>query len=101
MGIAVQSFVKRLPIIVGPLIGGLLIDKLGVIAGVRTGLAISCVLGLVALAVQMRIRDDPKVQDHLPRSFLAIARQMTPSLRRLLLSDILIRFCERLPSPGS
>ena len=97
MGIAVQSFVKRLPIVVGPLIGGLLIDRLGVIAGVRTGLAISCLLGLVALGVQMRITDDPKTQDHLPRSFFAIAKQMTPSLRRLLLSDILIRFCERLP----
>lgn len=97
MGIAVQSFVKRLPIIVGPLIGGLLIDKFGVIRGVRTGLGVSCVLGLVALIVQMRIRDEAKIENHLRQSFFGIAKQMTPQLRRLLLSDILIRFCERLP----
>ena len=97
MGIAVQSVVKRLPIIVGPLIGGLLIDRLGVVAGVRVGLGISCALGCVALIVQMQIRDDPKIETHLRQSFFATAKQMSPSLRRLLLSDILIRFCERLP----
>ena len=97
MGIAVQSFVKRLPIIIGPLIGGLLIDKLGVIRGVRIGLAISCVLGVLALLVQMRIRDDPKIENHSRQSFFALAMRMSPALRRLLLSDILIRFCERLP----
>ncbi len=97
MGIAMQSFVKRLPIIIGPLIGGFLIDKLGVIRGVRTGLAISCGLGALALLVQMQIRDDPKTENHSRQSFFAIAMRMGPALRRLLLSDILIRFCERLP----
>ena len=97
MGIAIQSFVKRLPIIIGPLIGGFLIDKLGVLRGVRIGLTISCVLGVLALLVQMRIRDDPKIENHSRQSFLAIAMRMSPALRRLLLSDILIRFCERLP----
>jgi MFS family permease len=97
MGIAVQSFVKRLPIIIGPLLGGLLIDKWGVVAGVRTGLAISCLLGPVALIVQLQIQDDPKSRNHSPEGFFVIVQRMSPALRRLLLSDILIRFCERLP----
>jgi MFS family permease len=97
MGIAVQSFAKRLPIIIGPLIGGFLIDRLGVVRGVRTGLAISCGLGALALLVQMQIRNDPKIEKHSRQSFFAIAANMSPALRRLLLSDILIRFCERLP----
>ena len=45
----------------------------------------------------MQIRNDPKIENHSRESFLAIAKQMSPALRRLLLSDILIRFCERLP----
>jgi MFS family permease len=97
MGVAVQSFVKRLPIIVGPLLGGILIDKLGVIAGVRTGLMISCALGVIALAVQMKIREAPASAVLVPHNFFSVARKMSAPLRGLLLSDILIRFCERLP----
>jgi MFS family permease len=97
MGIAVQSFVKRLPIIVGPIVGGLLIDRVGVISGVRIGLMISCMLGAIALVVQLRIYDEPKLGTHSRQSFFSLARTFSPELRRLLLSDILIRFCERLP----
>jgi len=97
MGIAVQSFVKRLPIIVGPLLGGLLIDRVGVERGVRIGFAISCVLASVALIAQLQIGRETLSVSHSPQKFLVLAKQMSPSLRRLLLSDILIRFCERLP----
>ncbi|MBA2585129.1 MAG: MFS transporter [Chthoniobacterales bacterium] len=97
MGIAVQSFVKRLPIIVGPLLGGMLIDHFGLIPGVRLGLLVSCGLGSVALAVQLRIRETPRVLTPTLDNFWSIAKSMSPGLRRLLLSDILIRFCERLP----
>ena len=30
-------------------------------------------------------------------TFLAVVRSFTPALRELLVSDILIRFCERIP----
>lgn len=33
-GVAVQSVIKRLPIIVGPILGGLLIDRFGIVSGV-------------------------------------------------------------------
>jgi MFS family permease len=32
-----------------------------------------------------------------PTNFLAVTRSFTPGLRELLVSDILIRFCERIP----
>jgi MFS family permease len=97
MGIAVQSIVKRLPIFVGPIIGGVMIDQLGIVQGVRAALGITCLLGLVAMAVQLGIRDAPRLEKPQRQSFFAVARRMNPPLRRLLLSDILIRFCERLP----
>lgn len=97
MGIAVQSAVKRLPILVGPIIGGVLIDRIGIVAGVRAGLGIACVLGLVAIAVQLAIREAPRSGIPRRQNFLFVARQMSTPLQRLLASDILIRFCERLP----
>src|SRR3954447_6939359 len=38
MGIGVQMVIKRVPIMVAPLVGGILIDRFGVIPGVRVAL---------------------------------------------------------------
>src|ERR1700719_717916 len=37
MGIGVQAIIKRVPIMVAPIFGGILIDRLGVVDGVRIG----------------------------------------------------------------
>jgi predicted MFS family arabinose efflux permease len=97
MGIGVQSLIKRLPIVIGPLAGGMLIDRYGIVSGVRAGLAISIVLGLAAIWVQRQIQDDPFGFEHASTNFLAVVRSFDPPLRRLLFSDILVRFCERIP----
>jgi MFS family permease len=97
MGIGVQSLIKRLPIVIGPLAGGVLIDRYGVVSGVQAGLVISIVLGLAAILVQRQIQDDPFGFEHAATSFLAVVRSFDPPLRRLLFSDTLVRFCERIP----
>jgi predicted MFS family arabinose efflux permease len=38
MGIGVQSLIKRLPIVIGPVAGGMLMDRLGLVSGVRAGI---------------------------------------------------------------
>jgi MFS family permease len=98
MGVAVQSVIKRLPIIIGPIIGGLLIDRFGVVAGVRIALLISIVLGLATIFIQRYISEDVPVPDSEPSGLLHVTSQFPAPLRRLLISDILIRFCERLPA---
>src|SRR5437016_5769742 len=35
MGIGIQSLIKRIPILIGPIVGGLLIDRLGILRGVH------------------------------------------------------------------
>src|SRR5438105_687131 len=98
MGIGVQSVIKRLPIMVAPFFGGLLIDRFGVIGGVRIALVISIVLSGATIFVQRQIRDEPKEEpgaDHL--NFWQSLREFNSPMRRLLLSDVLVRFCERIP----
>jgi MFS family permease len=98
MGIGVQSVIKRLPIMIAPFFGGLLIDRFGVVGGVRIALVISIVLSGAALFVQRQIKDGPKEETAKDRlTFWQSLREFNSPMRRLLLSDILIRFCERIP----
>src|SRR5260370_2383483 len=100
MGIGIQSFTKRLPIVIGPIAGGLLLDRYGFVAGVRIGFAISIVLGGLSIYLQLRLQEDAipaPAASNQHGSFLAVARAFDPRLRRLLFSDMLVRFCERIP----
>jgi MFS family permease len=98
MGIGVQSVIKRLPIMVAPFFGGVLIDRFGVIGGVRIALVISIVLSGATIFVQRQISDEPKEETTGQRlTFWQSLREFNSPMRRLLLSDILIRFCERVP----
>jgi len=97
MGIGVQSLIKRLPIVIGPVAGGLLIDGLGFRRGVQVGVAASIVLGVATIVVQQGIREERAEPAPRGAGFWSVARSFDPRLGRLLASDILIRFCERLP----
>src|SRR5437588_9857204 len=100
MGIGVQSVIKRLPIMIAPFFGGLLIDRFGVIGGVRIALVVSIVLSGAAIFVQRKLQDDPKPEGATTAHRLNVWKslgQFNSPMRRLLLSDILIRFCERIP----
>src|SRR5438132_3814069 len=99
MGVGVQSVIKRLPIMIAPIIGGMLIDRFGVINGVRIALTVSIFLSVVTIFVQAQLREEARVQlEKTDRwNFWRSLRQFNSPMRRLLLSDILIRFCERIP----
>ena len=99
MGVGMQSVIKRLPIMVAPILGGILIDRLGVINGVRIGLVVSILLSGATILVQRQLREAPVDADAaIDRwNFRQSLRALNAPLRRLLLSDILIRFCERIP----
>jgi len=99
MGVGMQSVIKRLPIMVAPILGGVLIDRFGIINGVRIGLALSILFSAATIWVQRELRDNraAAIPGAERWNFWRSLRAFEPPLRRLLLSDILIRFCERIP----
>jgi len=102
MGIGVQMVIKRLPIMVAPLLGGILIDRFGVIPGVRVALIISILLAGTTFIALRELREEVKESEEtVPTperwNFLRCLREFDAPMRWLLLSDILVRFCERIP----
>jgi len=99
MGVGIQSVIKRLPIMIAPFFGGMLIDRFGIIGGVRIALIISIFLSTVTILVQRQLREEPKqkVAAEDRWNFWRSLREFNTPMRRLLLSDILVRFCERIP----
>jgi MFS family permease len=97
MGVTVHSFVRRIPMALGPVIGGVLIGALGTVMGVRAGFAAAFVLGAAAIVcVHFVMKDEPRKKLE-SRRLLASLRLISPPLRNLLFSDILIRFAEQIP----
>jgi MFS family permease len=99
MGVGVQSVIKRLPIMIAPVFGGMLIDHFGVIPGVRIALILSILLSGATIFVQRQLPEEPRQEAVAVErwNFWRSLREFNAPMRRLLLSDILIRFCERIP----
>jgi MFS family permease len=97
MGVSLHSLVRRIPMALGPLIGGLLITWLGERDGVRAAFGLALLLALVALLLQQLLIAEGKKKNDAEGNPFRLARFMSPELRNLLVSDILIRFCEQIP----
>lgn len=97
MGVTLHSLVRRIPMALGPVIGGLLIGIYGKVDGIRIAFALAFILGIVSLLVQYYFIEDngSPGEAHLRAS--EIYSSFSPGLRGLLLSDILIRFAEQIP----
>ena len=99
MGVSLHSLTRRIPMALGPVVGGALIQVFGRIQGVRISFGVALLLGAVAIVLEIFfIIEDPDAGQknravHLRDSIHFI----TPDLRNLLISDILIRFAEQIP----
>ncbi len=101
MGVSVHSLVRRIPMALGPIAGGLCIDRWGVIVGVRVAFVAALAMAGLAVILQQVLIAPPPVSAASKKtpeaSAFRLLKRMDPSLRRLLMSDILIRFCEQIP----
>jgi len=106
MGVSMHSLVRRIPMALGPLLGGLFIDIWGERDGVRLAFGVALSMSIVALFLQQRLIDDDTPDTGLSdnacnlkpeKNPLKLLQLMNPAMRGLLVTDILIRFCEQIP----
>jgi len=98
MGVSLHSLVRRIPMALGPIIGGTLIGLWGEVVGLRVAFAAAFILAGVSLLLQQKMIED--TNQLAPQKTIALSKSLellTPSLRRLLVADILVRFCEQIP----
>ncbi|MBI1748479.1 MAG: MFS transporter [Acidobacteria bacterium] len=94
MGFSFQAIIKRVPRVISPLIGGALIASIGIAAGIRAGLAITLALAALTVLVVLRINIPTAAADTV--NIQGVWRTFHSALKRLLISDIIVRTCEGL-----
>jgi MFS family permease len=92
MGFTVQSMLKRIPMVVSPLLGGAMIGALGLQAGIRTGLLITIACVGITIPVLWTISVPLPSRDSV--RLWGVWNSFNSTLKRLLVSDIVIRTCE-------
>ena len=102
MGVSMHSLVRRLPMALGPIVGGAFIQLYGIKNGIRLAFIAALVMGLISLVMQQVLieEDDEHGKGQgtqAEKSPFRMLKIMSPSLRNLLVSDIMIRFCEQIP----
>jgi len=97
MGVSLHSLVRRIPMALGPVIGGALIGAFGEVQGVRLAFIVAFILAGVSLAFQqVLISDEKRASTEKGFSSYGLAL-LDARLRKLLTADILVRFCEQIP----
>ncbi len=98
MGISLHSLIKRIPMALGPLLGGVLIDNLGITIGIRVAFILATIFGVVAIIVQQITLSDNAVpykkQEGFPKVF---PWSFSKDTQILLASDILGKFSSQIP----
>jgi MFS family permease len=92
MGFSIQSILKRLPIVIAPLVGGVIITSRGIVTGVRVGLIVT--LGIALMTAVLIGFINIKREAHAAINIFGVWKSLRSNLKRLLVSDIFIRVCE-------
>jgi len=94
IGFTMQAILRRLPIVIAPIAGGLLIARVGLLAGMHALFIVTIGLAVLTLAVVARVAI-PRLMGP-ATNIRGVWRSFPSDLRWLLLSDVFIRTCEGL-----
>lgn len=97
MGVSMHSLVRRIPMALGPVVGGLLIAWQGEVTGIRWAFVAAFILAVLALILQQLFVEDKKSSKPAEANPLKLFKLMSPAFRKLLVADILVRFSEQIP----
>ncbi len=93
-GFTVQAILRRVPILIAPILGGVVIARSGLLYGMQLLFAATVLLGILTLFVVARVRIDRIAGP--PANIRGVWQSFPSGLRRLLLSDVFIRTCQGL-----
>jgi len=98
-GVSIHSFFRRIPMAIGPMIGGVLIAMYGKVIGVKIAFGVAFILGLVALIIIQKymVEEEKNTVQNEKLSIRKSLSLLSLPLKKLLASDILIRFAEQIP----
>ncbi|HEY3056145.1 MAG TPA: MFS transporter [Thermoanaerobaculia bacterium] len=94
LGFTMQSILRRVPIVIAPIAGGLLIARAGLVAGMHALFIVTIGLAVLTLAVVSRVAI-PRLSGP-ATNIRGVWRSFPSPLRWLLVSDVFIRTCEGL-----
>lgn len=94
LGVALHSMVRRIPMAIGPVVGGYLIEKNGIVDGIHLGMGVAIFMAVVASVLILRLIVNKAGKAAAPLLFTSL---LSPKLRCLLISDVLVRFAEQIP----
>ncbi len=104
MGVTMHSLVRRVPMALGPVLGGICIGLWGEKDGVRVAFMVALVFAGVGLVLQQILIEEKKASTQIDqcelvpeKNPLKLYRMMGASMKGLLATDILVRFCEQIP----
>lgn len=105
LGVSLHSLIRRVPMALGPVLGGALIvlfvrrhgESLGTIIAIRVAFAIAMVLALITLGLIWRFVKENGEVLRKPARLRDSLRYFSPELRVLLVADMFVRFAEQLP----
>ena len=89
-----QSIVRRVPVVLAPIAGGLILTHYGTLSGTRIAIVAGIAIALFAVVLQsVSYKNEPLATTRLRLAeLIRDAPKLGPRLRRLLLSDIIVRF---------
>jgi MFS family permease len=92
MGFTIQSILKRVPVMIAPIAGGVIIASRGIVSGVHVGLLVT--LALAALTAFLIRFINITSLPHQAANIFGVWNSFEAGLKRLLISDIFIRTCD-------
>ncbi|MHA1401334.1 MAG: MFS transporter [Candidatus Heimdallarchaeaceae archaeon] len=97
MGVSLHSLVRRIPMALGPIVGGAIIGIFGIVNGIKIAFSIALILAIIASLLEFFFVQEPPKSNKKPIRLRESVRSIRPELRTLLIADILVRFAEQIP----
>lgn len=98
LGISVHSLIKRIPMAIGPLLGGVLVDNFGIRAGIRISFIIAIACSVFGIFVQQTALKNSGAEAGKKKVAAKIFPWNFPhDMQIILCADILAKFCSQIP----